>query len=126
MLLPRCLPRRTIRGHEMILLALMTIYIILTHRLHHMSSQVERYHHQLLQKSLMRTKTKKFQRTVSMDGGQVAVNIALTVENVQEINPFLAPKNEAPVIYRPGSWDGAPIVIEEYKLVFFTQPKVCI
>jgi hypothetical protein len=27
-------------------------------------------------------------------------------------------------VYRSGSWDGAGIVIEEYKLVFFTQGKV--
>lgn len=29
------------------------------------------------------------------------------------------------IIYKPGSWDGAGIVIPEYKLVFFTQGKVC-
>jgi Sulfotransferase family len=27
-------------------------------------------------------------------------------------------------IYRSGSWDGAPIVLEEYKLIFFTVAKV--
>ena len=27
-------------------------------------------------------------------------------------------------IYRAGSWDGAPIVLEEYKLIFFTVAKV--
>jgi hypothetical protein len=27
-------------------------------------------------------------------------------------------------VYRPGTWDGAGIVIEEYKLVLFTQGKV--
>jgi hypothetical protein len=27
-------------------------------------------------------------------------------------------------IYKPGAWDGAPVVLEEYKLLFFTTPKV--
>jgi hypothetical protein len=27
-------------------------------------------------------------------------------------------------IYRRGNWDGAPIIVEKYKLVFFTVPKV--
>jgi hypothetical protein len=36
------------------------------------------------------------------------------------INLFANPSN----IYRAGNWDGAPIVVEEYKLIFFTQAKV--
>jgi hypothetical protein len=27
-------------------------------------------------------------------------------------------------VYQPGPWDGAPIVVEKYKLLFFTIPKV--
>ncbi|KAG7336998.1 sulfotransferase family protein [Nitzschia inconspicua] len=32
--------------------------------------------------------------------------------------------NSSSKIYRPGSWDGAGIVLEEYKLILFTQGKV--
>jgi len=32
--------------------------------------------------------------------------------------------NKSVDVYRPGSWDGAGVVIEEFKLVFFTQGKV--
>mmetsp|Transcript_28386 Transcript_28386/g.65893 ORF Transcript_28386/g.65893 Transcript_28386/m.65893 type:complete len:298 (+) Transcript_28386:139-1032(+) len=28
------------------------------------------------------------------------------------------------VVYRQGTWDGSPIVLEEYRLIFFTIPKV--
>jgi hypothetical protein len=35
------------------------------------------------------------------------------------MNPFANPSN-----YRAGNWDGAPIIVEEYKLIFFTQAKV--
>jgi hypothetical protein len=27
-------------------------------------------------------------------------------------------------VYTPGAWDGAPVVLEDYKLLFFTTPKV--
>lgn len=35
-----------------------------------------------------------------------------------------APKYFVPKIYQAGPWDLAPIVVEEYKLLFFTQGKV--
>lgn len=35
-----------------------------------------------------------------------------------------APKQFVPKIYQAGPWDLAPIVVEEYKLLFFTQGKV--
>jgi hypothetical protein len=40
------------------------------------------------------------------------------------VNLFLNfPSNRRPYIYTPG-WDSSPVVVEEYKLLFFTQPKV--
>jgi hypothetical protein len=40
------------------------------------------------------------------------------------VNLFLnVPANRRPYIYKPG-WDTSPVVVEEYKLLFFTQPKV--
>lgn len=42
--------------------------------------------------------------------------------------PSAAPQNglisRQDSIYKPGAWDGAPIVLEEFHLVFFTIPKV--
>lgn len=34
------------------------------------------------------------------------------------------PTNFVPKIYQAGAWDLAPIVVEKYKLLFFTQGKV--
>jgi hypothetical protein len=40
-------------------------------------------------------------------------------------NPFVGTKKyKVPPIYRAGNWDNAPIVIEEFRLLFFTQGKV--
>lgn len=38
--------------------------------------------------------------------------------------PAKLPSSFRPKIYKRGSWDKAPIVVEEYKLLFFTQGKV--
>lgn len=42
--------------------------------------------------------------------------------DAEDLGMYLA--NKSAVVYRPGSWDGAGIVVEEFKLVFFTQGKV--
>jgi hypothetical protein len=34
------------------------------------------------------------------------------------------PNDFVPKIYQPGSWDVAPIVVEDFNLLFFTQGKV--
>jgi cytoskeletal protein RodZ len=48
------------------------------------------------------------------------------LDSSRPMNPFLSTTgNQIPFIYKKGNWDGAPIVVEEYKLVFFTQAKVC-
>lgn len=41
-----------------------------------------------------------------------------------KLKPLFGPNHTKPFIYRRGSWDVAPIVIEKYKLIFFTQGKV--
>jgi Sulfotransferase family len=46
-------------------------------------------------------------------------------ENVQHGTSMLATLVERnDYIYRSGAWDGPPVVIEEFKLIFFTIPKV--
>jgi hypothetical protein len=48
------------------------------------------------------------------------------LDSSSPLNPFLSTTaNQIPFIYKDGNWDGAPIVLEEYKLVFFSQAKVC-
>ena len=49
--------------------------------------------------------------------------LVLGVANNMDLLP--SSKTSLSTIYRDnGSWDNSPIIIEEYKLVFFTQPKI--
>jgi len=62
-------------------------------------------------------------------------NLLATRDEAKNKTPFLVeptkskanvslPDNFVPKVYKAGNWDGAPIVVKEYKLLFFTQGKV--
>lgn len=46
--------------------------------------------------------------------------------NLTYVEDLVEALEESEKVYWPGSWDGAGIVVEEYKLVLFTQGKVCV
>ena len=51
-------------------------------------------------------------------------NEVIPTANEVSTNLKSLPDNFVPKVYRSGPWDNAPIVVEEYNLLFFTQGKV--
>jgi hypothetical protein len=121
-----------------IILVLLSVYLFLMAPLHRHHQQVDTisFAPQFLKQN---TTTKQTKHTEHPRNAPSKVTVRMNApkllgerphksngERMNVTNPFSdASSKQIPSIYRKGSWDGAPIVVEEYNLVFFTQAKVC-
>ena len=64
---------------------------------------------------------KKFNTLEELQRDKIIVNQKQHSTNQRADGPFVS---QLDYIYKRGAWDGAPIVVEKYKLIFFTTPKV--
>ena len=64
---------------------------------------------------------KKVHTLEELQRGNIIVNQKQHSTNQKADGPFVS---QLDYIYKRGAWDGAPIVVEKYKLIFFTTPKV--
>jgi hypothetical protein len=123
-----------IASHHGIILVLLSIYLLLMARLHRLAQENNTisFTHFLKQNATKQTENTEHRNapsnvTVSMKAPQRGESShKKNGARTNVTNPFSdSPSKQNPSIYRKGNWDGAPIVVEEYNLVFFTQAKVC-
>jgi hypothetical protein len=68
-------------------------------------------------------KTRRFRSSLNIS--ELAQDLVLLEESTNATHvEFLKQRLNSSKIYRPGSWDGAGIVLEDHKLILFTQGKV--